>query len=103
MEDAIDKNPGNLGAALRYYSDTRNPDAEAMCDLAMYNYIEVGTRYENDSVLRDSFTRKNCCSFGFCPNCLSSTCTTFFPTSNFKIYYLLGGGPFDLRGGPFVG
>ena len=49
MEDAIDKNPGNLGAALRYYSDTRNPDAEAMCDLAMYNYIEVGTRYENDS------------------------------------------------------
>jgi len=41
MEDAIDKNPGNLGAALRYYSDTRNPDAEAMCDLAMYNYIEM--------------------------------------------------------------
>merc|ERR1711970_1274812 len=41
LEDAIDKNPGNLGAALRYYSDTRNPDTEAMCDLAMYNYIEM--------------------------------------------------------------
>ena len=33
--------PGNIGAALEHYSETRNPDAEAMCDLAMYNYIEV--------------------------------------------------------------
>ena len=41
MEDAIDKNPGNLEGALADYSETRNPDAEAMCDLAMYNYIEV--------------------------------------------------------------
>merc|ERR1712032_434457 len=41
MEDSIDKNPGNIGAALEHYSETRNPDAEAMCDLAMYNYIEM--------------------------------------------------------------
>merc|ERR1711990_785619 len=41
MEDSIDKNPGNLGAALEHYSETRNPDAEAICDLAMYNYIEM--------------------------------------------------------------
>merc|ERR1719415_479212 len=41
MEDSIDKNPGSLGAALAHYSETRNPDAEAMCDLAMYNYIEM--------------------------------------------------------------
>ena len=41
MEDSIDKNPGNLAATLAHYSETRNPDAEAMCDLAMYNYIEV--------------------------------------------------------------
>ena len=27
--------------ALEEYSRTRNPDAEAMCDLAMYNYVEV--------------------------------------------------------------
>ena len=27
--------------AFEEYSRIRNPDAEAMCDLAMYNYIEV--------------------------------------------------------------
>ena len=47
-------------------------------------------------VLRDGFTRKNCCSFGFSLNYLSPTATTslpilatwttFFPTSNFKIW-----------------
>ena len=31
----------HLGAAFEEYSRTRNPDAEAICDLAMYNYIEV--------------------------------------------------------------
>merc|ERR1711874_251219 len=36
-----DKNPGSLEGALADYSETRNPDAEAMCDLAMYNYIEM--------------------------------------------------------------
>merc|ERR1712228_195067 len=41
LEDCIDKNPGNLEGALADYSETRNPDAEAMCDLAMYNYIEM--------------------------------------------------------------
>ncbi len=30
-----------LEAALTEYSKTRNPDAEAMCDLARYNYIEM--------------------------------------------------------------
>lgn len=29
------------GAVLAEYSQTRNKDVEAMCDLAMYNYIEV--------------------------------------------------------------
>lgn len=33
--------PKVLEAVLEEYSKTRNPDAEAMCDLAMYNYIEM--------------------------------------------------------------
>jgi kynurenine 3-monooxygenase len=31
----------NLAAALAEYSETRHPDAHAMCDLAKYNYIEM--------------------------------------------------------------
>ena len=42
LEDALDKNNMDIGLALEDYSKTRNPDAEAMCDLAMYNYVEVG-------------------------------------------------------------
>ena len=30
-----------IAKTLPEYSITRNPDAEAICDLAMYNYIEV--------------------------------------------------------------
>lgn len=29
------------GAVLEEYSRTRNRDAEAICDLSMYNYLEV--------------------------------------------------------------
>lgn len=29
------------GAVLEEYSRTRNKDAEAICDLSMYNYLEV--------------------------------------------------------------
>jgi len=46
LEDALDKFDDNLDMALEEYSRNRNPDAEAMCDLAMYNYIEV-RNYEN--------------------------------------------------------
>ncbi|XP_065051724.1 kynurenine 3-monooxygenase-like [Rhopilema esculentum] len=31
----------DIGKTLEKYSITRNPDAEAICDLAMYNYIEM--------------------------------------------------------------
>lgn len=41
LEDALDKNNMDIGLALEDYSKTRNPDAEAMCDLAMYNYVEM--------------------------------------------------------------
>ncbi|KAJ3021434.1 hypothetical protein HKX48_008528 [Thoreauomyces humboldtii] len=33
--------PAALAGALAAYSATRNPDVEAMCDLAMYNYVEM--------------------------------------------------------------
>ena len=41
LEDSLTQSGGDILAALEIYSKTRNPDAEAMCDLAMYNYIEV--------------------------------------------------------------
>ena len=46
MEDCIVLNDcfeseGSISAALDKYTKVRNPDAEAMCDLALYNYIEV--------------------------------------------------------------
>jgi len=37
----LDKHPNNVEEALTEYSKTRNPDAEAIIDLAMYNYIEM--------------------------------------------------------------
>ena len=36
----------SLASTLAEYSRTRNPDAEAMCDLAMYNYIEVNVIFK---------------------------------------------------------
>jgi len=41
LEDCLTRNNMDIGLALEDYSKTRNPDAEAMCDLAMYNYIEM--------------------------------------------------------------
>ena len=48
MEDTLvldhfmsEKYPDDRLKAFTEYSKHRNPDAEAMCDLAMYNYIEM--------------------------------------------------------------
>ena len=48
MEDTLvldhfmsEEYPDNRLKAFQEYSKYRNPDAEAMCDLAMYNYIEM--------------------------------------------------------------
>ena len=43
LHELIHKHGGNLDAALAEYTETRNKDAAAICDLAMYNYVEVGT------------------------------------------------------------
>ena len=45
LEAALDKHKDNLEKSLEEFSNNRNPDAEAMCDLAMYNYIEVSSEY----------------------------------------------------------
>ncbi|XP_065829661.1 kynurenine 3-monooxygenase-like [Oscarella lobularis] len=37
----LEKHLWNVGSALEEYSDTRYPDATAICDLAMYNYVEM--------------------------------------------------------------
>ena len=41
LHKIMDKHNGDFGAALEEYSTTRNPDAEAIIDLAMYNYVEM--------------------------------------------------------------
>ena len=50
LDEMMNKHPGDRLAAFDAYSAHRNPDAEAMCDLAMYNYVEM-----RDLVARPSF------------------------------------------------
>ena len=35
----------SLELALKAYTEHRNPDAKAICELAMYNYVEVSIYY----------------------------------------------------------
>lgn len=42
LNEIMDKYEDDLTKVLPAYSEHRNPDAEAIVDLAMYNYIEVG-------------------------------------------------------------
>ncbi|GFR87379.1 kynurenine 3-monooxygenase [Elysia marginata] len=41
LNDMLEKYNDDLSQALPAYTEMRHPDATAMCDLAMYNYIEV--------------------------------------------------------------
>lgn len=41
LDEMLHKHPNDRAKAFEEYSKHRNPDAEAMCDLALYNYIEV--------------------------------------------------------------
>ena len=41
LHEILDQYPNDLGKGLGEYSRTRNPDAEAIIDLAMYNYLEM--------------------------------------------------------------
>ena len=42
LDDLLTKHEMDLERVLPEYTELRNPDAEAICDLAMYNYVEVG-------------------------------------------------------------
>ena len=37
----LDKYGDNFELALKAYTEHRNPDAKAICELAMYNYVEM--------------------------------------------------------------
>ncbi|XP_076100303.1 kynurenine 3-monooxygenase-like [Mytilus galloprovincialis] len=41
LNDMLDKHSDNLELALKAYTEHRNPDAKAIVDLAMYNYVEM--------------------------------------------------------------
>lgn len=41
LSDLLDRHPNNFHVALKEFSDSRWQDAQAICDLAMYNYTEV--------------------------------------------------------------
>ncbi len=41
LDQMLDQFKDDLLKAFNEYSRHRNPDAEAICDLAMYNYVEV--------------------------------------------------------------
>ena len=49
LDEMFKKYPEDRLKVFEEYSKHRNPDAEAMCDLAMYNYIEVNQNYVNEN------------------------------------------------------
>merc|ERR1712045_704839 len=50
LDEMFKRYPNDRKKVFEEYSKHRNPDAEAMCDLAMYNYVEM-----RDLVARPSF------------------------------------------------
>nr|CAD7195581.1 unnamed protein product [Timema douglasi] len=46
LDELMERYNDDLSLVLPEFSQTRNEDAEAICDLAMYNYIEVTNRYK---------------------------------------------------------
>lgn len=45
LSQILDKYDDDFKAALAEFSETRWHDAHTICDLAMYNYIEVWAKY----------------------------------------------------------
>jgi len=44
LDRILDETQGDLSKALATYSARRHPDAIAICDLAMYNYVEMRSK-----------------------------------------------------------
>lgn len=59
LNDSLDKHQ-DLRTALEEYSAYRNPDAEAMCDLAMYNYVEVTNKNSRAFVILKRTSTHRC-------------------------------------------
>jgi len=51
LDSLLDKHGNNFGAVLEEYSSLRNKDAEAVCDLSMYNYLEMRSLVNSHSFL----------------------------------------------------
>ncbi|KAL3183691.1 hypothetical protein MRX96_033780 [Rhipicephalus microplus] len=41
LNELLDAHGHNLSVIFDQFTETRNPDVEAMCDLALYNYVEM--------------------------------------------------------------
>ncbi|KAK2576042.1 hypothetical protein KPH14_007386 [Odynerus spinipes] len=66
LDDLMEKYNSNLSEVLSKFSELRCDDAEAICDLAMYNYIEM-----RHLVTKKSFAFRRCLDnflFRFIPN-----------------------------------
>lgn len=50
LDDLLTKHQNNIGKSLKEFSDRRVDDAHSICDLAMYNYVEM-----RDLVQRKSY------------------------------------------------
>ena len=57
LEDMLQRYPDDRKKAFQEYSLHRQPDAHAMCDLAMYNYIEV-KKFNNGTLIHEALLVK---------------------------------------------
>ena len=46
FDKLLDEMQGNLAQVLPTYTDRRHPDAVAICDLALYNYVEMRSKVQ---------------------------------------------------------
>ncbi|CAH3024431.1 unnamed protein product [Porites evermanni] len=51
LDRLLEKHGNNFGAVFEEYSNLRNKDAEAVCDLSMYNYLEMRSLVNSYSFL----------------------------------------------------
>ncbi|KAI8788552.1 kynurenine 3-monooxygenase [Biomphalaria glabrata] len=51
LDELLDQYNNDFSKALPAYTNKRNPDTKAICDLAMYNYIEMRSKVNTTSFL----------------------------------------------------
>eukprot|EP00054_Salpingoeca_dolichothecata_P022293 m.145869 g.145869 ORF g.145869 m.145869 type:complete len:447 (+) comp24288_c0_seq2:70-1410(+) len=75
FDELLTKNNGNFEATFEEFSRTRNPNAEAICDLALSNYVEM-----RDSVNSTWFRFRKV---------VDNTLNYFFPNSFIPLYTMV--------------